>query len=584
MVFRPPSWVPPITVAIPDSVPVGEFALNQTGRTASSEEETAFVDGISGTSYAIKTVRQRVEHLARGLGQRLGWSPDSGSPWDKVVAIYSLNTIDYFVLCWAVHRLNGICLPLHPTSTAEEITTHLTKARCRLIFTCRPLMPTCRNVAGELSIPSDRIFTIAVSDQYMYEPALDGSGKDKFQSLEELVIQGSQLAPFPPLQWDRERGRSQVAYFCATSGTSGKQKLAMLTHYGLITNLLQIDTFEGHTRAGWSEVATGAVPYSHAYGIMIGLLAAWRGDTLITFPRFDMQRMLQAVPIHKIQRLYLVPPILAALDANPFFFELCDLSSVTTVVTGAAPLHQKITESLNRLQPSWKIMHGYGKPAPSPRSCSPEGLTESCVIATCTSPNDIWPGSSGSVMPEFRVRLVGPDEQEITGYEQPGEIRFQSPSLFIGYLDDSEATSAAFDRHGWLRTGDVGLFRQGPQGTEHLFVIDRMKDLIKVKGNQVLPGDIEQVLLAHPSIVAAAVVGVPDDLAGERPFAFLVRSSSIQAELSEVELTEVIEEHVHSRLDETHWVDDRIRFLPALPTSGNGKVLKKALREMVTMM
>jgi acyl-CoA synthetase (AMP-forming)/AMP-acid ligase II len=148
----------------------------------------------------------------------------------------------------------------------------------------------------------------------------------------------------------------------------------MLTHYGLITNLLQIDTFEGHTRAGWSEVATGAVPYSHAYGIMIGLLAAWRGDTLITFPRFDMQRMLQAVPIHKIQRLYLVPPILAALDANPFFFELCDLSSVTTVVTGAAPLHQKITESLNRLQPSWKIRHGYGKPAPSPRSCSPGGL------------------------------------------------------------------------------------------------------------------------------------------------------------------------------------------------------------------
>lgn len=109
------------------------------------------------------------------------------------------------------------------------------------------------------------------------------------------------------------------------------------------------------------------------------------------------------------------------------------------------------------------------------------GLTESCVLGTCTSVHDVWPGSSGSLLPQFQIRLVGLDEQEITGYEEAGEIRFMSPGLFVGYLGDEEATKNTFDEQGWLCTGDVGLMRRGPQGSEHLFIVDRLKDMIKVK-------------------------------------------------------------------------------------------------------
>lgn len=241
--------------------------------------------------------------------------------------------------------------------------------------------------------------------------------------------------------------------------------------------------------------------------------------------------------------------------------------------------------------------------APRTKCNVPSGLTETSVLASLTSSHDIWPGSSGSLIPGCQLRLVGEGGQDVKEYDEPGEILVKSPNLFVGYVGDEDATKNTFDEDGWLRTGDVGVMKVGPDGAEHLFIRDRLKDMIKVKvgattsfpficicfinyggllqGMQVVPVDIETLLLTHPAVVEVAVIGVPDDLAGERPRAFIVRSESIMADLKDEDLRDSLDDKVEGKLHETHWLNGRIDFIAAIPKNQNGKVLKRELRAMV---
>ncbi|KAI9367804.1 hypothetical protein BJX61DRAFT_551012 [Aspergillus egyptiacus] len=564
MVFSSPSWVPEIPGEIPDTVTVGQFALEANASLPPQcGGKAPFVDGISGKSYSTKALLDRVEYLSRALAQELGWAPNEGVPEDKVVAVYSWNTLDFFALCWAVHRLNGICLPVHPFSIVPEIVAHMTTANCKVIFTCQSLVANSLEAARELSIPQERIYTMALPDGYLQNP----EPIDQFKSVDGLISEGEKLGELPPLQWEKGRAKTQVAYYCATSGTSGKQKLAKITHYNFIANVLQACMFESYAKSGRNEVAIGAIPFTHGYGLALGHIMVYRGDSLIVIPRFDMQLMLKKIAEYRIERLYLVPPILAAFAANPFLLNLFDISSVQSIVTGAAALDRNVAGKLHDLQPHWKFIHAYG-------------LTETGVIATFTSAHDVWHGSSGSLVPQFQIRLVKPDGTDAEGLEEPGEVHFYSPSVFAGYLGDDESNKNTFDDKGWLKSGDIGLFRKAPSGNPHLFILDRIKDMIKVKGEQVVPRDIESVLLSHPAIVDAAVIGVPDEMSGERAKAYLVRSATEKADMDEEDLADEIDEYVQGKLHESHWLHDRIVFLPKLPKSESGKVLKKDLRAL----
>ncbi|KAL2825067.1 hypothetical protein BDW59DRAFT_146767 [Aspergillus cavernicola] len=564
MVFSTPSWVPQIPCEIPDSVTVGQFALE--GNASLPPQcggKPPFVDAITGKSYSTKTLLERVELLSRALAQELGWSPNEGSPEDKVVGVYSWNTLDFFVLCWAVHRLNGICLPIHPFSIVPEVVAHMTNARCKVIFTCQSLVANTLVATKELSIPQDRIYTMALPEGYVQNP----EPIDQFKSVEELIFEGEKLEAIPALAWEKGQAKTQVAYYCATSGTSGKQKLAKITHYNFISNVLQASMFESYAKSGRNEVAIGAIPFTHGYGLALGHIMVYRGDSLIVIPRFDMQLMLKMIPQYRIERLYLVPPILAAFAANPFLLNLFDISSVQSIVTGAAALDRNLATKLHDLQPHWKLIHAYG-------------LTETGVIATFTSAHDVWHGSSGSLVPQFEIRLVKPDGTDAEGFDEPGEVHFNSPSVFAGYLGDDESNKNTFDAKGWLKSGDIGVFRKAPSGNPHLFILDRIKDMIKVKGEQVVPRDIESVLLSHPAITDAAVIGVADEMSGERAKAYVVRSATAMADMDEEDLADDIDEYVQGKLHESHWLHDRIVFLGKLPKSESGKVLKKDLRAL----
>ena len=253
----------------------------------------------------------------------------------------------------------------------------------------------------------------------------------------------------------------------------------MISHRNVISNVMQIRSFEKPVRDarppnGRSEVCLGLLPLSHIYGlVVIAQASTYRGDEVIILPKFELQSYLNAIQSHKIQTLYLVPPIIIQMAKNQPACSKYDLGSVNSIFTGAAPLGAETAEELQNLYPSWKIRQGYG-------------LTETSTVV-CSSPEtDIYFGSSGSLLPGYTAKIMSVEGVEITGYDQPGELVVQSPSVVLGYLNNDKANTETFinDTDGkgrWMRTGDEAVVRKGPSGNEHIFIVDRIKELIKVK-------------------------------------------------------------------------------------------------------
>jgi ribosome assembly protein SQT1 len=221
------------------------------------------------------------------------------------------------------------------------------------------------------------------------------------------------------------------------------------------------------------ENALGLLPLSHIYGlVVIAHASIWRGDGVVILPKFEFESFLKAVQDHKVNMLYLVPPIIILMTKNKAVLDKYDLSHVTGVFTGAAPLGKETADDLNSLFPSWAIRQGYG-------------LTETCTVV-CSTPNfDIWPGSSGSLISGMHVRIVTPEGKEVTKYDEPGELWVDSPSVVLGYLNNEKANRETFvtadDGRRYMRTGDEVVVKKSPKGNEHLFIVDRIKELIKVK-------------------------------------------------------------------------------------------------------
>jgi ribosome assembly protein SQT1 len=230
-----------------------------------------------------------------------------------------------------------------------------------------------------------------------------------------------------------------------------------------------------------------------------------------------------------------------------------DMSSVGAIFTGAAPLGAETAEELQKIYPSWKIRQGYG-------------LTETCTVVCSTPEDDVFFGSSGSLLPGYKVKLMSPEGVEITEYDQPGELVAQSPSVVLGYLNNKKANLETFleDTDGkgrWMRTGDEAVIRKSPKGMEHVFIVDRIKELIKVKGLQVAPAELEAHLLTHPAVADCAVIPVPDDRAGEVPKAFVVKSSSVGLEDNDRLIAREIAKHVENHKARHKWLKGGVEFI-----------------------
>jgi acyl-CoA synthetase (AMP-forming)/AMP-acid ligase II len=247
------------------------------------------------------------------------------------------------------------------------------------------------------------------------------------------------------------------------------QKNVKISHRNVIGNVVQTFSYELNYKAKKPEMSLGSLPLSHSYALIVtGHLGVYRGDGLVVLPGFDLLDVLNSVQKYKMGRLWMVPPMVVAMIKASAIAEKYDLSSVKTVVVGASNLTKDVADQFKKLFSHCNLVQGYG-------------LTESAVVVCFQNPHDLMFGACGHIFPGYEARLVDTDGKEVTEYNKAGELHLRSPSVMLGYLDNEEATKEAFSEDGWLRTGDLFELRQSEKGNEHMFIVDRMKELIKVR-------------------------------------------------------------------------------------------------------
>jgi 4-coumarate--CoA ligase len=345
--------------------------------------------------------------------------------------------------------------------------------------------------------------------------------------------------------------REHVVVLPYSSGTTGRPKGVMLTHRNLVANVQQSGAVAGITP---DDVAVAFLPFFHIYGmtVLMNLFLQQRAK-LVTMPRFDLELFLRLIEEHGATRLYIVPPVALALAKHPMVDEF-DTSSVVEVFSGAAPLGPETEAAVGRRLGA-KSVQGYG-------------MTEMSPISHMTVGGNVRHGSSGQAVPSTECRIVNPETLEDMAPGEEGELWVRGPQVMKGYLNNPDATAECLTEDGWLRTGDLAII----DADGFMFIRDRLKELIKFKGFQVAPAEVEAALIAHAGVVDAAVTAKPDEEAGELPVAFVVPAPG--AEVTEAEL------HAHCEGCLAHYKHPaEYRFVDSVPKSASGKILRRELRD-----
>ncbi|MGH2652437.1 MAG: AMP-binding protein, partial [Actinomycetota bacterium] len=333
-----------------------------------------------------------------------------------------------------------------------------------------------------------------------------------------------------------------------SSGTTGLPKGVMLTHHNLVANLCQTVVLQ-HVRE--DEALIGVLPLFHSYGMTVVMnLSLRQGATVVTMPKFDLEPFLRLLQDHRVTRAYLVPPIILAL-AKHLAVDGYDLSALEVILSGAAPLDAGLAESCAK-RLGCKVIQGYG-------------LTETSPVTHVTNDEGTGkPGSVGEVLPNTECKVVDWATGEEVGPGQDGEILVRGPQVMKGYLNNPTATANTIDEDGWLRTGDIGHADEDG----FFFVDDRLKELIKYKGYQVPPAELEAVLVGHPAVADAAVIPSPDEEGGEVPKAFVVLKGKATPDKLMAYVAERVAPYKRIR---------KLEVIEEIPKSLSGKILRRVL-------
>ena len=516
MIFRGPFP----HVDIPE-IPVTTFVLQ---RAAERGDKPALIDGPSGRIIKYSELADRISRVAASLWKR-------GFKKGEVFGILSPNLPEYAIAFHAVASLGGINSPVNPLYTEQEIAHQLKDAGARFLVTVPQFLEKAKAAVREADIEELFIFD---------EPGDELDGATPFSSL----LESDGHYPEVPIN-----PREDLVALPYSSGTTGLAKGVMLTHYNLVANMRQMEGLDYFTE---SDTLICVLPLFHIYGLVVVLnMGLSQGSTIVTVPRFELEPFLKLVQDHGVTLAHLVPPIVLLLSKSPVV-DSYDLSKLQTIFCGAAPLDEHLTRAcMKRLD--CDVRQGYG-------------MTETSPV-THSSPADplqVRFGSVGVPAPNTECKIVDLETGESLGHHKEGEVCVRGPQVMKGYLNRPEATAATIDSEGWLHTGDIGY----ADDAGHFFIVDRAKELIKYKGFQVPPAELEALLLTHAAVADAAVIPCQDDEAGEIPKAFVVLKGEATAEELMDFVAARVAPHKKIRL---------LEFIDKIPKSPAGKILRRVL-------
>ena len=505
---------PHADVSIPD-VPLHEAVL---ASAAERGDQPALIDGPSGRTITYAQLAAAVRQVAAGLAAR-------GFRKGDAFAIYLPNVPEYAVAFFGVSAAGGVSTTANPLYTADELANQLNDSHARLLLTAPPLLERARPAVERSGV--EEVFVLG-----------EAEGATPFAAL--LAGDGEP----PAVDIDPANDLATLPY---SSGTTGLPKGVMLTHRNLVANLCQ---FEALLEQGPDDRVIAVLPLYHIYGLTVLMCGAVRqGATLVTMPRFDLEEFLRLLQDHHVTQAFLVPPIILALAKHPLV-DKYDLSSLETVISGAAPLDAGL-EAAASARIGTLVTQGWG-------------LTETSPVVTSNLGSEPRPGSVGRLLANTRMRVVDPATGEDRPIGETGELLVAGPQVMKGYLGRPEETAGMLGPGGWLHTGDLGYV----DGDGYWYVVDRVKELIKYKGLQVAPAELEAVLLTHPAISDAAVVRAPDEEAGEVPKAFVVATSPLTEDEVKAYVAERVAPFKKVRM---------VQFVDEIPKAPSGKILRRVL-------
>lgn len=505
-------------------------------------DQVALIDPTTAAETTYGALRAQVDAFAGALAAR-GVGPGSAEARQTVVGLLCPNVPAFATVFHGILRSGAAVTTINSLYTEGEIEKQLKDAGATWLVTVSPLLPQASAAAASAGIPQEQVIV------------LDGAAGHP--NLRDLLAEAS---PAPDVSFDPA---THIAVLPYSSGTTGIPKGVMLSHRNLVANVQQC---RASIDLNAADRVLAVLPFFHIYGMTVLLnLALRQRASLVTMPKFDFAEFLTRIQTFRCTFLFIAPPIAVALAKHPMVDQF-DTSSVRIVFSGAAPLDGDTAEAAGRRLGA-RMMQGYGMSELSPVS-----------HVTPFDRDDIPVSSVGGMLPNQECKLIDIETgEEITevgpdGVTRPGELWVKGPNVMLGYLNKPDATAETLDADGFLHTGDVAVYHQ----SGYFSIVDRIKELIKYKGYQIAPAELEALLLGHAKVMDAAVIGVLDDDKQEIPKAFIVAAA--ESGLTEDEVIAFVAANVAP-----HKKVRRVEFIEAIPKSTAGKILRKDLRARETL-
>ncbi|KAH8693909.1 hypothetical protein BGW36DRAFT_399127 [Talaromyces proteolyticus] len=526
--------------AFPHTKDIWTFLFDQAGKPF-PDSQVIFESATTNSRRTYADIRSTAQSFGANLQANWDWKKGD------VLVILSPNSVDTPALVWGCHWAGGIVSPANPGYKVNELRYHLLDSESKGIVVHASLIPVAVEAAKAAGISLERVLVV---------------GGNEADAIPHRLMHITQMLQNTPPKGVRPviNPLVDVAFLVYSSGTTGTPKGAMVTHSNVVSAVTLQSHVEGKYLDWKSDRILALLPTYHIYGLICLLhLPMHLGLRTVIMEKFTVDSFRRHVEDYSISHAYVAPPVVLYMGKDPKF-QGANMSSLRMVTSGGAPLGEELVRAVYR-RLRIPVRQAFG-------------LTETTGVCHIQRWNqwDIGVGSNGPPLTGLEVKFTDENDQVVTDGE--GELCIRGPTIFKGYHKRPESTARCLTPSGWFKTGDIGY--QDKDG--NLYITDRLKDLIKFKGYQVAPAELEALLQGHPLVEDTAVVGVFNkDIASEVPLAYVVLKDPIKA--ANERAAQILLQYVADRMSHYKRLRGGIVWINEIPKSPSGKILKRVLKE-----